>query len=112
MIDPVVIYYKEANQEGDKKPISVDEFIKLSLSINSQDFQKKHGREMTKQERDLAKQAINVSKQFQMAQETLEDIIRTISYCDNSEAYLIWRMYQLQDAPHDYAGGTILPKNY
>jgi len=47
-----------------------------------------------------------------MVQETLEDIIGTIGYCDNSEAYLIWRMYQLQDAPYDYAGGTILPKNY
>jgi len=38
IIDPVVVYYKEAIQEGDKEPISVDEFIKLSLSINSQDF--------------------------------------------------------------------------
>jgi hypothetical protein len=62
MIDPVVVYYKEAIQEGDKRPISVDEFIKLSLTINSHDFEKKHGREMTKQERDLAKQAIKVSK--------------------------------------------------
>lgn len=31
MIDPVVLFYKEAIHEGEKKPISIDEFVKISL---------------------------------------------------------------------------------
>jgi hypothetical protein len=87
----------------------VHDFIIHSSKLNNIDWEKTNGRPMTYNERQNAIAAKQVSRQMELIHKVLKSIASDKFL--GSEAYLIWRMFELVENPKVFRD-TLLEDNY